>query len=62
VWREGALTHADLIGQHLGMQAVYSATRMPDPERGSGADQLGMAVLGRWPEPLTYGGAAQGGR
>ena len=49
VWREGELTHADVIAEHLGMHAVYSATRMPDPEPGSGVDQLGMAVLGRWP-------------
>lgn len=49
VWREGELTHADVIAEHLGLHAVYSATRMPDPEPGSGADQLGMAVLGRWP-------------
>ena len=49
VWTAGGRTHADDLAAELGLQAVFARTRMPDVEPGSGADWLGMAVLGRWP-------------
>ncbi len=49
VWTEGDRTHADDLAKDLGLRAVFARTRMPDVEAESGADGLGMAVLGRWP-------------
>ena len=49
VWTADGRTHADDLAAELGLHAVFARTRMPDVEPGSGADGLGMAVLGRWP-------------
>jgi endonuclease/exonuclease/phosphatase family metal-dependent hydrolase len=49
VWTADGRTQADELAEDLGMHATFDRTRMPDVEPGSGADALGMAVLGRWP-------------
>ncbi len=49
VWTVGGRTQADGLAEDLGSHAAFDRTRMPDVEAESGADGLGMAVLGRWP-------------
>ncbi len=49
VWTAGGRTQADDLAEALGLHAGFERTRMPDVVPGSGADELGMAVLGRWP-------------
>ena len=49
VWASEGRAHADVLADELGLHAVFAGTRMPAVEPGSGADALGMAVLGRWP-------------
>ncbi len=48
VWTVGGRTQADDLAEDLGLHAAFDRTRMPDVEPESGADALGMAVLGRW--------------
>src|SRR5690348_13531494 len=48
VWTAGGVTAADALASTLGLHVVFSPTRMPPVEPESGADGLGMAVLGRW--------------
>jgi endonuclease/exonuclease/phosphatase family metal-dependent hydrolase len=68
VWAAGEVTHADELAGRLGLHSVFCRTRMPDVEPESGADGLGIAVLGRWPVlrarqyPLTDGPRGRGER
>lgn len=48
VWTADGRTQADDLAEGLGLHAVFDRTRMPNVEPESGADGLGMAVLGRW--------------
>ncbi|POX47964.1 endonuclease/exonuclease/phosphatase family protein [Streptomyces sp. Ru72] len=40
---------ADDLAAQLGMQAVFSRSRMPEPAPAPNAVELGLAILGRWP-------------
>jgi endonuclease/exonuclease/phosphatase family metal-dependent hydrolase len=48
-WATHDTGQADDLAAQLGLQAVFSRSRMPEPTPAPDAVVLGLAILGRWP-------------